>query len=304
MISVLYIDDEPALLDIGKQFLEFTEGIQVTTLPSAQLALEELASRPYDAILSDYQMPEMDGIEFLKEVRQRFGEIPFILFTGKGREEIVIQAINNGADFYVQKGGEITSQFAELIHHIQIAIERRHAIDSLRDSEQRFADIIDFAPTPMFAIDTEGKVIIWNKAIEDLTGIPAADMLGRGNFEYALPFYGERRPLLIDLIREPGSRIGSNHYVLTKKERTFLTAESIITYPTGVPRYFESRVSLLYNEDHQIIGAIESIVDITGLKRTEEKLRDAYAKQTTILEELKTMMMNTKKKVMSSPAEK
>ena len=59
----------------------------------------------YDAIISDYQIPDMDGIEFLKKVRSSGNSIPFIIFTGKGREEVVIEALNAGADFYLQKGG-------------------------------------------------------------------------------------------------------------------------------------------------------------------------------------------------------
>jgi PAS domain S-box-containing protein len=292
MISVLYVDDEPALLEIGKLFLESSGEITVTTLLNARLALAEAANRHYDAILSDYQMPEMDGIELLKEVRRQFENIPFILFTGKGREEIVIQAINNGANFYVQKGGEVTSQFAELVHMIRVAVGHRRAIDELKNSEQHLADIIDFSPNPLFATDTTGHVIIWNKAIEGMTGIPAADMLGKGNYEYALPLYGERRPLLIDQIHNPGT--GTNRYSFKKREGSLIQAESIVAYPKGEPRHFEGKVSLLYDKDHAIIGAIESLVDITRLKETETKLRTAYARQTTILEDLQKVVTNTK----------
>jgi len=95
-IRVLYVDDEPGLLEIGKLFLEKRGEFAVETVSSARTALEQLDSESYDAIISDYQMPDMDGIQFLVEVRRRFEHIPFILFTGKGREEIVIQAINSG----------------------------------------------------------------------------------------------------------------------------------------------------------------------------------------------------------------
>jgi len=85
-------------------------------------------STTYDAIVSDYQMPEMDGIEFLKTVRGSGSDMPFIIFTGKGREDVVIEAINNGADFYLQKGGNPKAQFAELSHKIKHAVrERRDA---------------------------------------------------------------------------------------------------------------------------------------------------------------------------------
>jgi two-component sensor histidine kinase/CheY-like chemotaxis protein len=132
MISVLYVDDEPALLEIGKLFLEKGGAFGVEIALSAAEAKVKLAANRYDAVISDYQMPDIDGIEFLKYARENFGDIPFILFTGKGREEVVIKAINNGADFYLQKGGEPTSQFAELGQKIRVAVEKRHAEETLR----------------------------------------------------------------------------------------------------------------------------------------------------------------------------
>ena len=101
MISVIYVDDEPSLLDIGKLFLERGGQFSVDTAESAKIALSLIARKKYDAIISDYQMPEMDGIVFLKQVRNSGSKVPFIIFTGRGREEIVIQALNEGADFYL-----------------------------------------------------------------------------------------------------------------------------------------------------------------------------------------------------------
>lgn len=131
MISVLYVDDEPVLLDLAKQFLEQTNEIHVDTLDSAQEALETIRTTPYDVILSDFQMPEMNGIAFLKTVRAEHPLLPFIIFTGRGREEIVIEALNNGADHYLQKGGDPGSQFAELKHTIRRAVERKRAHDTI-----------------------------------------------------------------------------------------------------------------------------------------------------------------------------
>jgi len=126
-ISILYVDDEPDLLEVTKLFLEKTGQFSVETCTSPLKAREILASTRYDAIVSDYQMPEMDGIEFLKRVRGSGNTIPFILFTGRGREEVVIEALNSGADFYLQKGGDPRSQFAELMHKIKIAVQQRRA---------------------------------------------------------------------------------------------------------------------------------------------------------------------------------
>ncbi|MGB7787959.1 GAF domain-containing protein [Methanoregula sp.] len=127
MISVLYVDDDPAFLDLCKLFLERTNEFTVITASSVSGALELLKSNGIHAIVSDYQMPEMDGIAFLKQVRATDNDIPFIMFTGKGREEIAILAFEFGADFYVQKGGAAKPQFAELIHKIKAAVEHRRA---------------------------------------------------------------------------------------------------------------------------------------------------------------------------------
>ena len=124
MIKVLYCDDEPALLDIGKLFLERSGELKVETALSGQSAILMLKDHAFDVIVSDYQMPGMDGIELLKYIRKKCQGLPFILFTGRGREEIVIEAINNGVDFYLQKGGDSKAQFAELEHKIKLAVNR------------------------------------------------------------------------------------------------------------------------------------------------------------------------------------
>jgi len=125
MIQVLYLDDEEDLLDIGKTFLEFSGDLEVDISLTVKDAMARLEKNKYDAIISDYQMPFMSGIEFLKKLRSQGNWIPFILFTGKGREEVVIDALNEGADFYLQKGGKPEAQFKELEHKIKKAVSKR-----------------------------------------------------------------------------------------------------------------------------------------------------------------------------------
>ncbi|MGB7788151.1 response regulator [Methanoregula sp.] len=127
---MLFVDDESAILDICKRYLEQTTEFSVTTAVSASAALDLVKSDGIQAIVSDYQMTGMDGITFLKQVRAVDKTIPFILFTGRGREEIAVEAFENGADFYLQKGGDPTSQFTELVHKI------RTAVDHVRDEAQ------------------------------------------------------------------------------------------------------------------------------------------------------------------------
>jgi PAS domain S-box-containing protein len=272
-IQVLYVDDDPALLEIGKIYLQKYEDFTITTLPSAKQALDSLETETFDAIISDYQMPHMDGIEFLIEVRRSGNQIPFILFTGRGREEVVIKALNEGADFYLQKGGDPKSQFTELAHKIKQAIKQRNLESNIRNLKRREADIINFLPDATLAINSEGIIIAWNRAMEELTGLCSSEMIGKGNYEYALPFYHERRPILLDLvIREDPETYAK--YPSIKRDGNFLSAE--ITIPhfhegTGASLWFTA--SPLYDNQGVVIGAIESIREITEIKRAEAELR-------------------------------
>jgi PAS domain S-box-containing protein len=141
MISILYVDDETDLLSLSKMFLERTGEFSVTTVESAIDALAILETKSFDAIVSDYQMPEKNGIELLADLRKKSPDIPFILFTGRGREEVAIQAFELGADFYLQKGGEPKAQFAELSHKIRQAIRRRKAEEDLKRRERQLKEM-------------------------------------------------------------------------------------------------------------------------------------------------------------------
>jgi PAS domain S-box-containing protein len=288
MLSVLYVDDEPCLLEVARLFLEHSGEFRVTTSTSAQKALDTPEILSYNAIISDYQMPGMDGIAFLKAVRQRSTDIPFILFTGRGREEVVIEAINNGADFYLQKGGDPKAQFAELAHKIRQAVARRQAERSLLDSERRLSDIINFLPDATFAIDKTGTVIAWNRAMEEMTGMGASEVLGVGNYIYGRAFYGEELPLLIDLVLAPDERFEKERYSYTHRDGTTLTAEMIRKKPDGTPVYLWGKASRLYDKNGNLTGAIESIRDITERRKDEEELHSAYERLTATEEELRS----------------
>ena len=114
VLSVLYVDDEPVLLEVFKLFLEKRPDIFVSTASSVDQALTLLDSLAFDVIISDYQMPGTDGIGFLKLLRANNSDIPFILYTGWGREEVMEEALENGARFYIQKGGNPRAKFAEI----------------------------------------------------------------------------------------------------------------------------------------------------------------------------------------------
>jgi PAS domain S-box-containing protein len=224
MVSVLYVDDEPRLLELAQIFLERSGEFSVGTTTSAREALVLLKTRSFDAIISDYQMPEMDGIAFLKQVRSEYSDLPFILFTGKGREEIVIQALNEGADFYLQKGGEPKSQFAELAHKIRQAVSKRETAQALRQSKQHYRSLIKNANEAIFVVQDQ-RLLMANPKLEEMTGYTEEELMAVPMTTYIHP---DDRDMIIDnhLKRLRGEAVPPRYpFRLTRKDQTICWAE-------------------------------------------------------------------------------
>jgi PAS domain S-box-containing protein len=156
--------------------------------------------------------------------------------------------------------------------------EYKRAEEALRESERRLGDIIEFLPDPTLAIDRQGRVITWNNAIEEMTGVKASDMLGKGNFEYALPFYGERRPILIDLVLKPDSKIEESYYSFLEKKKDLIIVETWVPSLKGGKAFLWAKASPLYDSKKDIVGAIESIRDITERTHAGKKLQESEEK--------------------------
>jgi len=178
MISVLYVDDEPALLNVSKIYLERRSDISVTIARSVDEALHHLESSVFDVIISDYQMPGTNGIGFLKILKERACPVPFILFTGRGREEVVIEAINNGATYYIQKGGDPKSQFAELDHKIREASRRHKAEKGLQHVEICYATLFEHSGTAIVTLDQDLTIRQANKEFLRVTGYASHEITG------------------------------------------------------------------------------------------------------------------------------
>ena len=401
MIRVLMVDDDPAILEIAKIFLGRSGDIQVDGVASAVEAVARLEDGRYDVIVSDYVMPEMDGLSFLKWVRSRDPEVPFILFTGKGREEVVIEALNNGADYYLQKDANPKVLYAELTHQIRQAAERMRTKKAVVESEERYRalfenmnegfvlyeilrdpegratdylvrdanpqielftgwraqeaigrraseifpsevppfleiysrvdetgcpakfegcfpetgrhfsisafsigrgrfatifseiteqkrmneelcrahhqlqEIIDFLPDATFVIDEKRTVIAWNRAIEEMTGVSKGEIVGRGPYSYGEPFYGFETPVLIDSIFSEDSGIVKEYDHLSRRGDAVFAEVYVPHLYGGRGAYIWAIASPLFDDDGRIVGAIESIRDVTDRKRAELALREA-----------------------------
>jgi PAS domain S-box-containing protein len=144
-------------------------------------------------------------------------------------------------------------------------------------------NILNFLPDPTMAIDLNGKIIAWNLAMESITGIKAEDILGKGNYEYALPFYNERRPILIDLVLNPIEGIDKKYPFIRKDDDGKLTADVFLpNFKDGT--HFFMAASALRDSAGNALGAIESIRDISEMKRVEKALRESESTYRTIFE--------------------
>jgi PAS domain S-box-containing protein len=152
--------------------------------------------------------------------------------------------------------------------------ERKRAEERVRNSEQRLAQIIDFLPDPTWVVDKDGVVVTWNRAMEVLTGIAAKEMVGKGNYEYALAFYDEKRPVLIDLVRMWKPEF-ADQYLSIRKDGTILRSESYHPHLGNGGIYLSGTAGLLCDAFGHPAGAIEALRDITDRKQMEEKLRQA-----------------------------
>jgi PAS domain S-box-containing protein len=161
-----------------------------------------------------------------------------------------------------------------LCTNIGMAIENARLLEAARESERRMADIIEFLPDATLVIDSEGSVIAWNRAIEEMTGVKAAEMLGKGGYEYALPFYGERRPILVDLVRKSNQELEKT-YVQARRQGQIITGETYAQALPGGARFLQATASILDDSKGSRVGAIEIIRDITDRKRAENELRES-----------------------------
>jgi PAS domain S-box-containing protein len=169
------------------------------------------------------------------------------------------------------------------IESIRDITESKKKEEALQESQQQLADIINFLPDATLVIDTRGNVIAWNRAMEEMTGILAADMVGKGDFEYALPFYGERRPILIDLVLKPQEEVEAE-YRYVERKGTVIAGEAYMPVLRGGEAYLFGKASALFDSKGNIVGAIESIRDISERRRAEEALVQAEEKYRGIFE--------------------
>jgi PAS domain S-box-containing protein len=278
MYTILYVDDESPLLDLCKLFLERTGDFTIETHISAQSALEALTKTSFDCIVSDYQMPEMDGIQFLQTLRSQGDTTPFIIFTGKGREEVAIQALNSGADFYLQKGGEAKAQYIELAHMITQAVCRKKGEEALRESEMRYRNVVESQTEFIVRFLPDGTHKVANAAYCRYFGKSCEEMINSR---------------FIPNIQENDKGRVRQHFTSLTPENSVATIEYRIVMPDGSVRWQQWSDRAIFDANGILLEYQSVGRDITERKRAEEELlrkneelQAAYEEVTTAEEEL------------------
>jgi PAS domain S-box-containing protein len=151
-------------------------------------------------------------------------------------------------------------------------VERKLIRDALQATDEQLAAIIEFLPDATFVVDRRKRVIAWNRAIEQMTGVKKEDILGKSDYAYSLPFYGERRPMLIDLAMDDGPELELNYDYIERRGNTVCGETHVSLTYEGRKAYLWVAASLLFDRQGKLLGAIESIRDITERKAAGDAL--------------------------------
>ncbi len=274
-IKVLLVDDERSLLDQAKSFVDkLNEDIVIRTAVSADTALDMVDEADIDVMVSDYQMPGKDGLELLKEIRDRRDlDIPFIVFTGKGREEVAMKALNLGADRYVRKGGDAKTQYKVLVdailqehehHRSKKNLERSKK--ELKKSKKKYEKRFNKAPLGIFHYDEDGIIKKCNDEFVEIIGSSREDLIG---FDMLNGLKNE------SLKEEVGSSLkrGKGLY---EGEYTSVTGDK-----TTFVKVFLKGIKDEQGEINSGIGLVE---DITEKKKMENELKEREEKYRALIE--------------------
>ncbi|ELZ41117.1 HTR-like protein [Halorubrum saccharovorum DSM 1137] len=172
-IDVLHVDDDPSVLDLTEAFLERELGsVAVTTVAEPSAALDRLDDGEFDCVVSDYDMPGTDGLELFEAIHAEHRRLPFVLYTGKGSEEIASQALNAGVTGYFQKGGP--EQLRRLANRVEQAVDEHRT----REIADRYSTVIDALGYPVYVVDETGVFRFVNEPFAELTGYDREELVG------------------------------------------------------------------------------------------------------------------------------
>ena len=266
-IRVLVVDDDKDLLTLIERFLVKEQSdFEVVSTISAQDAVRKLEEEHFDAIVCDYYLGvgEMNGLELLEWLRASHSTMPFIMFTGRSREEVAIRALNLGADLYLKKDQEdLGNLFVELAHHITSSVESAQIEKTLWEERSRFQKYLDVAGVMIVALDSNGTITLMNRRGCEILGYDSKEIIGKNWFKTFIP-----KSLRKEVHRSFTSLMNGDIEPEEHFENPILTKD-------GEERIIAWHNSVLTDESGMITGALSSGEDITERRRAEEALRQS-----------------------------
>ncbi len=206
--------------------------------------------------------------------------------------EALIKQMENYRQNLEELVKERTAELNKVNEHLRMEImQRKQAQDILFSTNRTLQDIINFLPDATFVIDKNKKVIAWNRAIEAVTGVKQIDILGKGDYAYATPFYGKARPMLIDIVQKPDKKIEAKYDFVARRGHIVYGEVFIPHMYGGKGVYVWVIASPLFDIKGNIVGAVESLRDVTDRKRAEEKLRGLNREITRANKKLKQLSL-------------
>ena len=269
-IRVLHVDDDAGFLAVAKQCLEEQSQFEVDTASSADEALKKLRDSEYDAVVTDYQMPGKNGLELLRELRQEGNDVPFILFTCKGKEEIAIAALNSGVYRYVGKEGKAEATYAELKRSICDAVRGQRAEKLLREAESRLR-LITENMQDMLLLTDENLICTYASASHKwILGYEPSEIIGKTVYYFIHPDDAAKAMKAAEKAFKGNS--GGKMEVRVKR------ADGSYIFSEGIGK-------ILTDENGQITGTMFTSRDITERKKIEQTLKASEQKYRKLFEE-------------------
>lgn len=266
-VSNRVVEDSPAVLFRWRAGVEALIEFVTSNIRQFGYEPEELmhGRMPYPIYDEDAERVSREAAQYVADGLDRYIQ-EYRIVTKDGqvrwtRDYTVVERDAQGAPMY----------FEALVIDIT---DTKYSEQELEKSERRMSDIIDFLPDAILVVDNDGKVIAWNRAMEELSGVKAANILGKGNYEHALAFYQERRPMLVDLVLLPQEEFENKYARIQRVGEVLLAQTELITLhlPDGTERsvYVAGRAIPLRDASGQIIGAIELIQNVTEQQKMEQ----------------------------------
>ena len=277
-LRVLQVDAKPSFLKVAKQCLERQGPFQIETTESVEEAFGKLEKERYDVIVSEYQMPRKNGLAFLMELRRKGDNTPFVVFTGRGREEVAIEALNLGANGYFVKSGAPETIYGELARGILRVVQKKKASDSLCESERMAKTLLETLPQKVFFKDRNSVYVFCNENYAQDLKMKSEEIEGKTDFDFYPKELAEKYRADDRRILQSRKTEGIDEEYVRDKKRVY-----VHTVKTPVK-----------DEKGNVVGVLGTFWDITERKKMEESVRESEEKFRNLAEQSPNMIFINK----------